>query len=218
MMTIRQALPCGIAAALMLAAAFPAWAAEKPARKDALTGTWTSKLEGIPMILTFSAGKFSATVVNKQLMSGTYRVDATKLPEQLDLAITEGDAKVVGKSVLCIFEVKDRKLKWCANDPAKGNPRAKRFPEAQGERGNYVYLVFDRVKTPESVQGADNSHGNGTLFPLTDNPEIARIHATAYIVGEALRAGIVQRRPGGVNPVDATSGLVSRVYRALRGK
>lgn len=146
-MKTRHTLPGGIAAALMLAAAYPAFAADKPAaKKDDLQGSWNSKLDGDPMKLTSSNGNFTTMVLTKKLMSGTYTVDAKKSPKHLDLVIKDGEAKVIGKRILCIYEVTGKKLKWCANDPVKENPRPKTFPDKQGEKGHYVFLIFDRLK------------------------------------------------------------------------
>ena len=66
---------------------------------------------------------------------------------------------------------------------------------------------------------ATPQNNRGPIFPATDDPEIARLYATAYIVGEALRAGVVEtEKAGKLNPVDATKNLVADVYKELGGK
>jgi len=54
-------------------------------------------------------------------------------------------------------------------------------------------------------------------FPHTENPDVARSYATAWIVGEAIRSGIVElesRR--GETPANALKNLVRDVYEAMK--
>ena len=53
------------------------------------------------------------------------------------------------------------------------------------------------------------------IFPATDDPEIARIYATAYIVGEALRAGLIEEKT--VDKETRVENCVNGVYRRLGG-
>ena len=59
------------------------------------------------------------------------------------MTVKEGD-KYVGMTALCIYEIKDDKLKWCANEPGK-DTRPQAFPENEGQ-GEHLYLVFKRAK------------------------------------------------------------------------
>ncbi len=56
------------------------------------------------------------------------------------------------------------------------------------------------------------------IFPNTKDPEVARLYATAYIVGEALRAGVIETDQAGQrNQVDALRNFVGDVYQELGG-
>lgn len=145
-MTNRPTLPATIAAALVLASATPGFAADKAVAKSSLQGKWEAQFKGQPMTMSFAVGKFTIHIAGKGTMSGKYKTDTTKSPKHLDLSVTGGEPKVIGKSVLCIYEAKGNKLRFCGNDPLKANPRATKFPEKQGSKQGYLYLVFDRRK------------------------------------------------------------------------
>lgn len=58
-----------------------------------------------------------------------------------------------------------------------------------------------------------------TIFPATEDPEVARVYATAYIVAEALRAGVIaSERQSTTRPEDRVENLVRGVYRELGGR
>jgi len=102
--------------------------APKPAAKDAkaaaaLQGTWVlTTINGQPLsdelTLTFTGDKYHQTVGGAVNERGTIKVDASKKPMTIDLAITEGaDA---GKTQLGIVEVTGDTIRGSLDTPGAG--------------------------------------------------------------------------------------------------
>ena len=66
---------------------------------------------------------------------GTVKVDATKTPRAIDL-IVPPDGPEKGKTLLCIYEVKDDELHLCVPDAGKNRPT-----EFSGKEGTGCTLM-----------------------------------------------------------------------------
>lgn len=99
-------------------------------------GTWlatsgVSKGEKIPedvvaklmVTVVFKDGKYTVTVLGKEVEAGGYKVDASKKPATIDLAITSGNDK--GKTQLGIYTIDGDKLKMAiAYADSKDRPKS----------------------------------------------------------------------------------------------
>jgi uncharacterized protein (TIGR03067 family) len=92
----------------------------------ALQGTWVvtslngqAVPEGSPQLtLTFSGDKYHQTLAGQVNERGTFKVDASKKPMTIDLAITEGDD--AGKTQLGIVEVTGDTMRCNLDAPGAG--------------------------------------------------------------------------------------------------
>jgi uncharacterized protein (TIGR03067 family) len=109
-----------------------------------LDGTWVLEKEGKKVEIRFAKGDFTINM-NGKTIKGAYKTDPKKKPNELDILIKDDNPKIDGKTALCIYEVKGDTLKWAANDPGRGNPRLKDFPENERFGGDYIYLVLKRA-------------------------------------------------------------------------
>jgi uncharacterized protein (TIGR03067 family) len=103
--------------------------AKPPTAKSAaaLQGTWAigsingqAATEGNELTLTFEGTKYHQTFGGKVNERGTFKVDATKKPMSIDLAITEGND--AGKTQLGVFEVTGDTMR-CSFSPAGSTER-----------------------------------------------------------------------------------------------
>jgi len=113
-----------------------------------LQGTWTSDLNSETHVLKISKETFSFTFEQggeKKNVTGTFKVDPTKKPKQMDMKVTGGTIdKFKDKTAHIIYELDGDTLKWCANEPGKEG-RAEEFPDKEGG-GKHLYLIFKRAK------------------------------------------------------------------------
>ena len=100
----------------VLALAVGTFAQDAKKAGASLEGTWAlgslngKSLEGGPsLLLTFEGGKYHQTLDNTVNERGTYKIDRSKTPMTIDLAIAEGDD--AGKTQLGVFEVTGDKLR-----------------------------------------------------------------------------------------------------------
>jgi uncharacterized protein (TIGR03067 family) len=108
-----------------------------------LQGKWNVELDGKKVDFQFTKDAFTFTIDGK-VFKGTFKIDPSKKPKQMDLTIKEGEM-YVDKTALATYEVDGEKLKWCANEPGKDG-RATEFPEKEGGGGQHLYLVFKKGK------------------------------------------------------------------------
>jgi uncharacterized protein (TIGR03067 family) len=94
--------------------------------------------------MRFAKGDFTIQM-NGKTVKGTYKTDPKKTPKELDIILKDDDSKIDGKTALCIYEVSGDMLKWAANDPGRGTPRLKGFPDKERFGGEHIYLVFKRA-------------------------------------------------------------------------
>lgn len=121
-------------------------AAKKEKAKHQLIGTWKADFEGQTLQLTFKKKGFTALTPKGTTVKGSWTTDDKQSPKHLDVMIKSGDEDVNGKTALCIYEIDGDKLKWCANDPKRGNDRPTAFPEKQGGGPSHIYAILKRVK------------------------------------------------------------------------
>jgi uncharacterized protein (TIGR03067 family) len=112
--------------AIGMAASLIASGTQNPTTPSALQGTWRlTSLNGrsIPdqgpqITLSIVGEKYQQAIDGKVTERGTLKVDASKQPMSIDLAITEGDDS--GKAQLGIVEVTDGTLRMCLDTPGAG--------------------------------------------------------------------------------------------------
>jgi len=120
------------------------------AKKDEakLEGKWINELDGKKHEFTFTKGKFTVTFQGDEKFTGkgTYKIDGSKKPKQMDMKITEFPKEdFVGKTAKVIYDLDRDTLKWCANKPGEDS-RPTAFPDKQGENGESLYLILKRAK------------------------------------------------------------------------
>ncbi len=115
--------------------------------KKALQGTWKGSVGDKKTQLTIDGDKFTF-MFGDSTASGTFTVDPSKKPKQIDMAVTKGSdehtKKYEGKTSKGLYEFDGGKLKWLANEPGKDD-RPKEFPAA-GEETKFLFVTFERVK------------------------------------------------------------------------
>jgi len=123
---------------------------------SAIEGTWITKVSGKLFLLNFSGETFVLVFELPQgtsLSMGTFTLDATKAPAQIDLTLTDGIGKngdrLRGRTnaeiVRGIVDHAGDTLKFFAPPPElEGRPAA--FPEdGPGLIGQNLYLVLTRA-------------------------------------------------------------------------
>ena len=139
-----------VAAALFAIALVTPLSAQKPAAgaaPKALQGTWVFEtLNGQPpgdgsteFALTFSGSNYHQTFGGKVNERGTFKVDTSKKPMTIDLAIVEGSD--AGKAQLGIFEVSGDTLR-----AHFGLPGEKTRPADMKPTANSLLLVAKKKK------------------------------------------------------------------------
>lgn len=118
--------------------------------EEKLTGTWrvtTAKANGErvppehvpPLKLTFKNGKFTAQIGKGEPQEGSYKLDLSKNPKQIDLNRTQGPKE--GRHQIGIYEFAGDTLKICACET--GNKRPTNFDTR--DKPGYTVLVLRRV-------------------------------------------------------------------------
>lgn len=111
------------------------------AKKDSagLQGTWNATLGDKKVVVKFKGDKFHVTIDDENY-KGTFKLDPTKKPKQINMTVKEGD-KFVKMTSLGIYELKGNTLKWAANEPGKDQR-----PDEFAEREGMLYVVLERQK------------------------------------------------------------------------
>ncbi|HJZ54132.1 MAG TPA: TIGR03067 domain-containing protein [Gemmataceae bacterium] len=113
-----------------------------------LTGTWVRVLDGKTYIVTFNGEKFATIFEFPEgitTTSGTITIDPTKSPKHMDWKFAEGTGrgeKLKGKTAQTIYALDGDTFKFLAT---RQEGRPEMFPDKEGV-GDYIYLVFKRVK------------------------------------------------------------------------
>jgi uncharacterized protein (TIGR03067 family) len=117
-------------------AAFVVTAAGGQQTVDKLEGTWTATggisdgkkvpedlVAKLNLIAVFKDGKYTITIQGKQLEAGTYKIDGSKKPATIDMAVQEGKDK--GKSQIGIYKLEGDNLTLVlANAGIKERPKS----------------------------------------------------------------------------------------------
>jgi uncharacterized protein (TIGR03067 family) len=125
---------------------------DKAAKKDAdpLQGTWKltgGKVRGDPLPEGEDGGKWvlkdgKYTFTSPEMVEeGTYKIDTSKKPAQLDLDITAGNDK--GKKQVGIYKVEGETLTVCLAFPG-GKERPSEFDTKEGS--DRLLFIFKREK------------------------------------------------------------------------
>ena len=114
---------CMVIVGIALSAGVLAQAPKAPKAAAALQGTWLlTSVNGEPLteelMLTFAGDKYHQTVGGTVNERGTIKVDASKKPMTIDLAITEGSD--AGKTQLGIIEVTGDTIRGNLDTPGAG--------------------------------------------------------------------------------------------------
>jgi uncharacterized protein (TIGR03067 family) len=125
----------------------------------ALNGTWkptASERGGEPQnrdemerhALKFDGDKFTIFRDGDSFISGTYKVDTSKQPAEIDMTIENNadNADDNGKIVRGILELSGDELKWCTGGP-RTEQRPTEFKTAEGSR--VMMITFKREKKVE---------------------------------------------------------------------
>ena len=112
------------------------------ADKDLATfeGTWTlssGEAEGKPLTekqlkggkLMIKDGQYSVTMPDKDVVTGTQKIDSTKTPKQIDITDYSGPSK--GKTHLGIYEFKEGEFRCVFS--AAGQDRPSKFSTGSGQ-------------------------------------------------------------------------------------
>jgi uncharacterized protein (TIGR03067 family) len=138
-----------VAAILVVAAGQPP--KETTVDKDKLQGTWKAvtveqrgtkrdATEGMQLI--FTGDKFTMKAGEREI-KGTFKVDGSKKPAQIDMTVADGPENFKDKVSEGVIAVEGDELKWCSEEPGKQN-RPKEF--ATKDQGTYMLVVLKRDK------------------------------------------------------------------------
>jgi uncharacterized protein (TIGR03067 family) len=137
---------------LLLAADTPKEDSKK--ELDRIQGSWVAtsgESAGAPlpdeqvkeMKFVIKENKYSYAIAGAYQEKGTLKIDSSKKPKAIDVAITEGEDQ--GETQLGIYEVDKDTLKFCFARPGKDKKRPKSFrTTAEDEQ---LLIVFKREKS-----------------------------------------------------------------------
>jgi len=118
---------------------------DKKSDKDKVQGSWSGTKDGKSIKMAFKGDQVTVTFDDKETFKGTYKLDATKKPKAIDIAVKEGPKKeYVGKTSLGIYKLEGNSLTWCANEPGRDN-RPADFVESTGD-AKYLLITLQRSK------------------------------------------------------------------------
>jgi uncharacterized protein (TIGR03067 family) len=145
----------GLAVAVLLAVVAVARPQDEANRKDlkAMEGTWTVTLheadgkklseeeaKKVDSKLIVKGGKYTVYFGDKEIASGTIKLDAAKTPRQIDAIAEEGPGK--GMAMPGIYEIKGDTMRVCFAQPGKDRPKEFRTQEGTGQ----LLLGYKRAK------------------------------------------------------------------------
>jgi uncharacterized protein (TIGR03067 family) len=113
-----------------------------------IAGSWTNEVDGKKHDFKFTKDSFTVTFEEgdkKLKVTGKFKIDPAKKPRQMDLTVTGGLDEFKDKTALAIYEFDGDTIKWCSCKPGETN-RPEKFPDKEGENGDYLYLILKRVK------------------------------------------------------------------------
>jgi uncharacterized protein (TIGR03067 family) len=141
-----------LALGVLLAADKPANDAAQKERKQ-LAGVWQAQKsvqdgreqgDAADHVLTFEGDTFTIQRKGAVIIKGTFKVDASKKPKEIDLDIKESpNGQNDGKTAKGIYELDGDQLKWCTAPPGK-DERPAEFASPQGSQR--LFVTFKREK------------------------------------------------------------------------
>ena len=120
--------------------------------KEQLQGTWTGVSgeregkedpEAKEHVLIFDGDKFSVKKGDKVIIRGTFKLDASKSPKTIDMAISEGPEDVKDKTAQAIYTLSGDELTWCVAEPGSGK-RPEKLATKEGVKE--MLVKFKREK------------------------------------------------------------------------
>jgi uncharacterized protein (TIGR03067 family) len=139
-------------AAVGLAAVAVADDAANKKDKEKLQGTWTAVSgekegkedpEAKGHVLIFDGDKFSVKKDDKVMIKGTFKIDASKSPKTMDMAISEGPEDAKDKTAQAIYALDGDELTWCVAHPGSGD-RPEKLATKEGVK--HMLVKFKRDK------------------------------------------------------------------------
>ena len=122
--------------------------------KAKLQGTWTAishesggeKHGGEGHTLTFDGDKFTIKKNDETEVEGTYTIDSSKKPKQIDMKIEKAkEGKHEGDTAKGIYELKEDTVRWCSEEPG-GSDRPDEFTTQDGSKRMCVELKRESPK------------------------------------------------------------------------
>jgi uncharacterized protein (TIGR03067 family) len=89
------------------------------------------------LILTVEKDTLTVKADNRVFIKGTFRLDATKTPRAIDVALTEGSWKKDGEEALGIYKIDKDSFTWCL-----AWPRKKERPKGFVTRAHDSHTLF----------------------------------------------------------------------------
>ena len=120
--------------------------------KEKLQGTWAAVSgekegkedpEAKEHALVFEGDKFSVKKGDKVVVRGTFKIDASKSPETMDIEISEGPEDVKGKTAQAIYALDGDELTWCVAEPGSGK-RPEKLATKEGVKHMLVKLKREK--------------------------------------------------------------------------
>lgn len=144
---MRWKIPALFVGVFLLAGLAVAGGDKNKAAQKALQGSWTAVKGDEKFKMSFEGNKWKLEFKG-ETANGTFTIDASKAPNQMDLAVVKGSGdntmKFEGKTSKAIFAIEGTKLKWLANEPGR-DERPDAFPK-DGDSPKHLYVVFERDK------------------------------------------------------------------------
>jgi uncharacterized protein (TIGR03067 family) len=141
-----------LAIALLLAADNSTDEATQKERKK-LEGVWQAEksvqdgqeqANAAEHVLTFEGNTFTITRKGMAFVKGTFKVDPTKKPKEIDMEVKESPGgRDDGKTAKGIYAVDGDQLRWCTVHPGKGE-RPTEFASTPGSQR--LFITFKREK------------------------------------------------------------------------
>ena len=151
-MTVSRHVVTVLVAGLLLGAAPAPKDDDAKKEREALQGTWkvvsvedsgqAEPPDGV--LLVFEKDTFAVKKGDHLLFKGTFRLDPSKRPKAIDMAVTQSEEReTAGKELHGIYELTKDGLKWCSSEPG-GKTRPEGFSTKEGSKSLLVTLKKDK--------------------------------------------------------------------------
>jgi uncharacterized protein (TIGR03067 family) len=136
---MRVVLACGLAGLLLVSAA--SGGGDAKGELDKFKGMWVGETDGKKVELKLTATDFDITFDGTLNFKGTFKIDPSKKPKQVDMTVKEGGMGFDGKTALGVYELDGDTLKWCTNFPGADNR-----PKGVDDKEGHMAVTFKRAK------------------------------------------------------------------------